>query len=311
MPGGQRGHPDDVHVRLDGLAGHLGRGLEQRADVHVEAEVGEGGGDHLLAAVVAVLAHLGDQDARPAALGLLEGVHQASRVRSTDGDSPASLRYTPEIVRIWLACRPYTFSRASEISPTVAFARAACTASSSRLPSPPGGPGQRVQRVLARLLVALRAQPPQLLDLLGADGGVVDLEDVDLLVGLHAVLVDADDRLAAGVDAGLGAGRGLLDAQLGDARVDGLGHAARRLDLLDVLPGAAGEVVRQLLDVRAAAPRVDDPGRAGLLLDAAAGCCGRCAPRSRWAGRAPRRGRWCAATGCGPGSPPSPPRTYA
>ena len=37
---------------------------EQRADLDVEAEVGEGGGDDLLAAVVAVLAHLGDENAR-------------------------------------------------------------------------------------------------------------------------------------------------------------------------------------------------------------------------------------------------------
>ena len=68
VAGGQRGDADDVHVGLDRLAGHLGRGLEQRADVDVEAEVGEGGGDDLLAAVVAVLAHLGDQDPGTAAL---------------------------------------------------------------------------------------------------------------------------------------------------------------------------------------------------------------------------------------------------
>ena len=48
------------------------RRREQRADVDVEAEIGERRGDHLLAAVVAVLADLGDQDARPAALVLLE-----------------------------------------------------------------------------------------------------------------------------------------------------------------------------------------------------------------------------------------------
>ena len=54
--------------------------------------------------------------------------------------------------------------------------------------------GQRAQRVLAGGLVALLAQPAQLLDLLGAHRGVVDLEHVDLLVGLHPVLVDADDR---------------------------------------------------------------------------------------------------------------------
>ena len=44
----------------------------KRADVDVEAEIGEGGRDHLLAAVVAVLADLGDQDARPAAFIGLE-----------------------------------------------------------------------------------------------------------------------------------------------------------------------------------------------------------------------------------------------
>ena len=89
-----------------------------------------------------------------------------------------------------------------------------------------------------------------------------------------AVLVDADDRLPAGVDPRLGAGRGLLDAQLRDARVDGLGHAAGRLDLLDVLPGPAGQVVGQPLDVGAAAPRVDDPGGAGLLLEQQLGVAG-------------------------------------
>ena len=51
--------------------------LEQRADVDVEAEVGEGGGDDLLAAVVAVLAHLGDQDARAAAVACVERLDHA------------------------------------------------------------------------------------------------------------------------------------------------------------------------------------------------------------------------------------------
>ena len=68
-PRGQRRHAHRMHVVLDGLARALLRRLEQRADVDVEAEIGEGGGDHLLAAVVAVLAHLGDQDARAAAVG--------------------------------------------------------------------------------------------------------------------------------------------------------------------------------------------------------------------------------------------------
>ena len=64
VAGGQGRHADDVHVGLDRLAGDLGGGLEQRADVDVEAEIGEGRGDDLLPAVVAVLADLGDEDPR-------------------------------------------------------------------------------------------------------------------------------------------------------------------------------------------------------------------------------------------------------
>ena len=61
-----------MDVVLDRLARAFLGGLEQRADVDVEAEVGEGGGDDLGAAVVAVLAELGDHHARAAALGLGE-----------------------------------------------------------------------------------------------------------------------------------------------------------------------------------------------------------------------------------------------
>ena len=79
-----------MDVVVDRLLGGFGRGLEQGADVDVEAEIGEGGGDHLLAAVVAVLAHLGDQDARAAALRLGEGLDQVAGWRTLTG-SPTSL----------------------------------------------------------------------------------------------------------------------------------------------------------------------------------------------------------------------------
>ena len=62
-----------MHVVLDRLHRRLLRGLEERADVDVEAHVGEAGGDHLGPAVMAVLAHLRDQQARASAFGLGEG----------------------------------------------------------------------------------------------------------------------------------------------------------------------------------------------------------------------------------------------
>ena len=108
VPGRQRGDADDVHVGVDRLLGDLlGRG-EQRAHVDVEAQVGERGDHDLLAAVVAVLAHLGDQDARTAAL-LAPRTRRWRRARPAPCASaavPASSRYTPQIVRITAWCRP-------------------------------------------------------------------------------------------------------------------------------------------------------------------------------------------------------------
>src|SRR5262249_58181227 len=63
----QRRHAEHVDVILDGLARGLRRRREQRTDVDVEAEIGEGGRDHFLSAVMTVLTDLGYQDARPAA----------------------------------------------------------------------------------------------------------------------------------------------------------------------------------------------------------------------------------------------------
>jgi transposase len=63
----ERRHAEHVNVVLDGLARGLRWGRKQRTDVDIEAEIGEGGRDHLLSAVMTVLADLGHQDARPAA----------------------------------------------------------------------------------------------------------------------------------------------------------------------------------------------------------------------------------------------------
>lgn len=266
MASREGGHADDVDVRLHRLAGHFRRGLEEGADVDVEAEVGEGRRDDLLAAVVAVLAHLRHQDAGAAALGLSERVHQgpgafhgrrlACLVAVHTGDRTDPARVTAEHLLQGVRDLPHRRLRAGGADREVQEVALAG-----------GRAGQVVQGVAARLLVAFGAQAAEFVDLAGADGGVVDAQDLDVLVGGHPVLVDADHRLAARVDTRLGAGGGLLDAEFGDALVDRAGHAAGLLDLLDVLPGAARQVVGQALDVRAAAPRVDHPCRARLLLD--------------------------------------------
>ena len=72
VPGRLAGDADHMDVVLQRIARRLIGRLEERADIHVEADVGEGRRDHLGAAVVPVLAELDHENARPAALGLGE-----------------------------------------------------------------------------------------------------------------------------------------------------------------------------------------------------------------------------------------------
>src|SRR5699024_10250490 len=61
------------------LARRLFRRLKERPDVDVEAEIREGGRDDLLAAIVAILAHFGDEDARATAMLAEERLAALSR----------------------------------------------------------------------------------------------------------------------------------------------------------------------------------------------------------------------------------------
>ena len=118
-------------------------------------------------------------------------------------------------------------------------------------------------RTRSRVALGLHACEP--FELRAPHFGVVDVARVDRRFVGELVLVDADDHLVAAVDARLAAGRGFFDAQLRHPRLDGLGHAAERLDLLDQRPRLVREALRQRLDVVRAAERVDHVRDAGLL----------------------------------------------
>ena len=59
-----------MHVVLDSLASSLGRSLEQRAHIYVEATVGISRSYHLGTTVVTILSHLRNHDTRLTALFL-------------------------------------------------------------------------------------------------------------------------------------------------------------------------------------------------------------------------------------------------
>ncbi len=214
---------------------------EQRADVDVEAEVGErawrspsgrgrGRPGPSWRPGCAGAGRRSSRTPRPCAARGRRSLFMAASLRS------CRRRKRPG----WFArCRPNTFSIASEISPTVALARAAAMLSSSRLPLPRAPSVERVERgarrpsgsrsALRRCSLAIWRSRTRLLSIFSTS---ISASFVD------AVLVDADDGLLAAVDARLRAGGGFLDAQLGDAGGDRLGHAAQALDLARCAPCA-------------------------------------------------------------------------
>ena len=128
-------------------------------------------------------------------------------------------------------------------------------------------PGDLLQSGLARLLVAVGAQLLEFGLLFLEYLSVVDLEDLEGLLLVETVLVDADEGLTTRVDTSLGTSSSFLDAHLRDALLNGLGHTTGLLDLLDVSPGLASQLEGKLLDVGRAAPRIDNAAGARLLLD--------------------------------------------
>jgi hypothetical protein len=180
VTGGQRADAHHVHVVLDRLLGHLGGRLEQRAHVHVEAQVGERGGDDLLAAVVPVLAHLGHQDARPPALA----PRRTLAVRGAPPRRPCAPRpprcCTRRDATGWPRVRPKTFSSASLISPTVALAPRRLDGQRQQvaLAGSPARPRERLERSRPAP-VALGPQRSSRAICCRAHLGVVDLEHVE------------------------------------------------------------------------------------------------------------------------------------
>ena len=274
MAGGHGAHADDVGVVFHRLSGHFTRRLEEGADVHVEAQIGEGGGDHLGAAVVAVLADLGDHDARAATFAFFEGSDhlvdllelfvfaEFLAIDAADG-ADGGLMAT---VDLFHGVGDFPKGGAGAGGLDAPFQEVALAGF--------GGVGDGVQRRAYLGFIPLATDLLEPLDLGAAHGVVVDVEDLQGFFLGQAIFVAPDDGFLARIDLGLATRGGLFDAHLGEPGLDGLGHAAEFFDLLHMAPGALDEFLGQRLDVVGAAPGIDYLADAGLVLEIELGVAG-------------------------------------
>ena len=231
-----------------------------------KAQIGEGAGDDLGAAVVSILAHLGDEDGRGAAPRGLEALDAAGNggefgvvaiaARIDAGDDAGDGGVAAE----------HVFHGLADLAQGGAGAR--------RL----DGGFEQIALVLGRIfaqggehglalgLVAGGADALELGDLFGAHLGIVDLAHFDRVFAVEPIAVDAHDHFLAPVDAGLAQGGGLFDLELGSAGLHRLGHAALGFGLGDQGASAFDQLGGQRFHIVGASERVDHVGDAAFVL---------------------------------------------
>ena len=150
----------------------------------------------------------------------------------------------------------------------------------------------RVEAPVELGLVAVLLERLEPLQLTGLRLGV-DLEDVDVVDHVGDVLVDPDDYVLSGAVAlVVGGGDSSISRCMNSSAFT---EPPRLLDLLHQLPGALLDLVGERLDEVGAGEGIDRVGDARLVGEHLLGA--ERDPSARSAGRAPRRSRWCEATG--------------
>ena len=255
----------------------LGRSLEQRSDVNVHAEVGIGGRNNLLSTIVAILPHFGDEDTRATTFLSFKGIGH--------GDGFLHVRHGAFLSDLFLVharqSTDLSLMAAENLLQRIGNFADGCLCAScihrqfqevlrkitSLLILAGRSSGQSIESCLAGFLVTLSAKAFELFKLFSAHLGVVHLQHFDLLVFLNDILVHADQRLAARVNARLSACGGFLDTQLRNTLNRRLSHAACGLNFFDVGACTVGQLIGQPLNVVGTCPRVDRANRVGFLLE--------------------------------------------
>ena len=162
------------------------------------------------------------------------------------------------------SCSPHSSRSTPQISPIVQRARSAARIGISMFSVPRAASRTAASARRGVVGVALGAQRRRSLELAPL-GLRVDRLQLDRLLPLGHVLVDADDHPLARLDVLLPLERGVLDLPLHEALLDRVHGAAELVDALDQLPRARLELVGERLDVERAAERIGRRGRARLV----------------------------------------------
>mmetsp|Transcript_567 Transcript_567/g.717 ORF Transcript_567/g.717 Transcript_567/m.717 type:complete len:202 (-) Transcript_567:728-1333(-) len=201
---------------------------------------------------MSILAHLGDKDARVAALLVRELLHSfksslvlalaviVSLLNRLLAVSTSDDRVFSDVASInVLKGKADLANGSSELGCLHRESKEVALASLSGL-------SKRLKSSLASFLVAASLRRADSLNLLPSYIVIVDLEHIEvLLLAIQPVLVDTDDHLSTRIDLSLATCGSLLNAHLRHTRDDSLGHATKILNFINNLLCLSRKIMRQ------------------------------------------------------------------
>ncbi len=278
MTGSQAAHAHDVHIVFHRLARGLFRRLKQRTNVDIKTQISKRSRHDFGAAVMPVLAHLGHQDARPAAFMAGKGVDhdpdlfhfvngrfllaKLGRINPADGADLSLMTAGNRLHGVGdLTQGGAALGRRHAKGQQIAVARL-------------GAAGDRIEGQFHRDVFPLGFQISQSRHLLPPHFGIVHLENLEGFFLFQPVAIHAHDDFLARIDVGLAPGAGLFDAHLGQTGADGRGHATVGFHLFKVGPRLVHDLMGQAFKIPGTAPGVDRAADAGLCLQVQLGIAG-------------------------------------
>ena len=239
---------------------------KQCADFDVEADIAESRGDDFLAPVMAILPHLGNENGWRAAIGLLERRNSTfgplNFLAVARGGHVNTLRH-PRLRHMAapnLLQRQRNFTNGRFGPRRVNGGGQQVSLASFR------NTRQAVQHLPGNCEIPLGSEPVQLFNLACLHGRVVNPQDINFNFIIGLIFVHAHNSLFARVNAGLGSRRRLFNPHLGNARFNGFGHASELFNFRNMRPCPGAQVNGELFHEIAAAPWINHPAGACLLL---------------------------------------------
>ena len=129
------------------------------------------------------------------------------------------------------------------------------------------GLGNALQAAAYIIIITLCSQLFQALNLSLTYSSVINSQNLQRILFIQTIFIQADNRLIAGVNLSLTAGCCFLNTHLRQTAGNSLSHTAQSLNLLNMSPSPADNLIGKSLHIIGTAPRINNLAHTGFILN--------------------------------------------